>query len=727
MPRGQLGRVLRLLLAAELGVRPGLEPLRLQRELLRRELLVHAVRRGVFQGRRTRPVRVRSGHLLLAREPVLLPGEPGHGVRQLPAVPDRIDGRALRKPVHVPRPADGDERRRERLRLHGQRIQQLRDVRGLPTEQLPDPGGRHLRLRGGEHLLRRGLCFLLVPERLRALQLSVHLMPRGFSQSDRMPVQRQLHLPERPVRTGCRLRLVPVLAAKVPGHGFGQGQRRVRVPPSVPGLRRGPEPVRVPAELRLGRDRLRSMPSGFLQALSDSVPVPRHRPELRRRRLLVRGRILPPVPAVRPVSSRRHLEPHELHVRLGRDGLQCHRERLRLSAQLHDVQQRVQGVSGRERQNRRPGQLRLLRPEHGLRLRPVRVRVRRQLLAVRRLLRELSAGRVQVRELVRLPQLGPPVPAGLERVRLQAEPVPALREVRHVHLGHDCEPAQDELRVPRRLQVLQLRPLCECATNYFNLNSVCTACPAGTTSAVGASTCECGATKYFDIQNLICKCAANYYPSSSLCLPCPTGSSRTISQVSCQCSYPFSLFSNQCSCGPQAYLYNQQCVSCPAGLTSTASGCACPDPHARFDITSNQCVCVSNYALINSICTRCPDNAPSNGNTCDCSFGGHSIAGFNNTNCHCAEHNYDFTFDKACMIPSTQQFKANLLTFTASGVSALVFGFFLSFVVSFLIVKKKQKQQIRVLNSNQSIGKFLEQVGKLQNATVSSDIETIKW
>ena len=133
-----------------------------------------------------------------------------------------------------------------------------------------------------------------------------------------------------------------------------------------------------------------------------------------------------------------------------------------------------------------------------------------------------------------------------------------------------------------------------CIQNYYassttnaGIVSACTACPSGSTSSAGSSTCSCSAgySQSGSGSSLSCtQCSAGYYAAAgaSQCTACPSGSTSSAGSSTCSCSAGYSqsgsgssLSCSQCSAGSYSAAGASSCSQCSAGSYSAAGASQC--------------------------------------------------------------------------------------------------------------------------------------------------------
>ena len=195
---------------------------------------------------------------------------------------------------------------------------------------------------------------------------------------------------------------------------------------------------------------------------------------------------------------------------------------------------------------------------------------------------------------------------------------------------------------------------CMCTANTFsnsNGQPPCTACPAGATSGVGATSCSCPAPFAWDPLTDTCSCpsgttlvgvqclsvAGQLCSSGSQCASglCANDSPRTgFDAKVCVSSCPFpesiATATGTCQCGAGTFGREglSPCLRCQGGSTSSAPGasqCSCPaGSGATWSKTLNACICDPESVFVTDKCLKNDGGTCTTGSQClnrECSGG----------------------------------------------------------------------------------------------------------
>ncbi|CAL6037692.1 Conserved_hypothetical protein [Hexamita inflata] len=192
---------------------------------------------------------------------------------------------------------------------------------------------------------------------------------------------------------------------------------------------------------------------------------------------------------------------------------------------------------------------------------------------------------------------------------------------------------------PSGSKVNQINQTCECAGNFFYLQSSNTCVECSSNSQVSNNICSCvGGSYQVSVQdglptcqlcpensvavNNMCECSEQSYQEPTQdgtlkCFLCPTGSKANAINQTCDCyaNSAYDSSSNSCTCDAQSYLQQNQdgtltCVLCPAGSTPAGQACQCE----------------GNSVFFESACVKCLDNSLAIGNKCECSGDSYQVS-----------------------------------------------------------------------------------------------------
>ena len=195
---------------------------------------------------------------------------------------------------------------------------------------------------------------------------------------------------------------------------------------------------------------------------------------------------------------------------------------------------------------------------------------------------------------------------------------------------------------------------CMCTANTFS-NTIgqppCTACPAGASSGVGATSCSCPAPFAWDPLTDTCSCPSGTTLVGGQCLSVPgqlcssgsqcasglcandsptTGIDANVCVTSCQSPQSTATASGSCQCAAGAYGPGgfSPCVLCGSSSTSVtagASACSCPlGSGATWSKVLNACVCDPGSVLVRGQCVKNDGGTCAAGSQClsgECSSG----------------------------------------------------------------------------------------------------------